>query len=173
LNVGAPGAASVGVSGSTSSPLNFNVDQDYCPDRSAYQYLYDPATKSSSVTSLPGTVLVGVTDPIPDLNTIIDPGKQILSNDAETKLQPNGSDASRLLTRAFGVGACDQGVAIKTSAPYYLLESVYYVINIVRWSSTKNPPQAKGSQEPYQIASNDWYLFNTQDGSVQKQTPFH
>lgn len=173
LNVGAPGAASAGVSGSTSSPLTFNVDQDYCSDRSGYQYLYDPATKSSSLTSLPGTVLVGITDPIPDLNTIIDSGKQILSNDAQTKLQPNGSDASRLLTRAFGAGACDQGAATKVSAPYYLLESVYYVINIVRWSSTKSPPQAKGSQEPYQIASNDWYLFNTQDGSVQKQTPFH
>lgn len=170
-----PSAAAAGISGSSSAPMTFNVDQDFCSNRAgAYESVYSGATKTSTVTALDGPVLLGgVTDPISDLDRIIDSGASILSTTAETTLQPSGNDASRLITRTFGVGPCNRGGPRTNTISFHVLESVYYVINIVRWSPVTTPPQPTGTQAPYQIASNDWYLFNTQDGSVQKQTPFH
>jgi hypothetical protein len=159
---------SSGATGSSSLPATFVVDNPFCKDRSGYEYNYDPRQKKSSITVLEGNILVGVTDPIANLNSFVDPGRQIFS-DSQTKLQPDGSDASRLLVRTFGAGSCEG--ENKSSNPSYSLLSVsYYVINIVRWQKASN---ASGDQQPYQVASNDWYLFNTQDGSAIKQKLFH
>jgi hypothetical protein len=78
--------------------------------------------------------------------------------------------------RAFGTGSCDEGDATQANADFQLLHIVYYIINLVRWEKVRNPPAGtppSGDQQPYQIASNDWYLFNTQDGSVEKQKLIH
>src|SRR5260370_25853684 len=164
------GNPSPGTSGSGASPTTFNIDKEFCSKRDGYQYTAPNHTAPSQITALPGSLLVTVTDPIPDLSSIVDPGYEILSNTSQTKLQPNGSDASRLLIRAFAAGACEQGSKTENSPNFNLLGTVYYILNTVRWNKAKF---ASGDQQPYQVARNDWYLFNTQDNSVIRQTPFH
>jgi len=81
----------------------------------------------------------------------------------------DGSDASRLLARTFFAGACtkSQSSSVPASQPGTLLSAQYYVINIVGWSDSS----ATGKQT-YQIESSEWYVFNTSDSSVVRQTPF-
>ena len=52
-----------------------------------------------------------------------------------------------------------------TVSDFSLRKTAYYVINIVQWKRQGSPPS-------YQVASNEWYLFNTTDSSVAHQTPF-
>lgn len=161
---------SPGVNGSGAAAISFNIDKEFCSHRDGYQYTSTDPAKPSEVVSLPGNILVGVTDHIPDLNSIVDAGQEILSSTSQTKLQPDGSDASRLLIRSFAAGTCEQGKAPQNKSNFRLLGTVYYILNIVRWEKSK---AAAGDQQPYQVSSNDWYLFNTQDNSLIHQKPFH
>lgn len=169
-----PASSQQGVKGAGASPISFNVDKEFCSYRSGYKYDASPAHQGSTTSAIPGDLLVGVTDRIPNLATFIDSGKNILSPDSETKLQPDGSDTSRLLVRAFGAGACDEGSKTTADTNFRLLDISYYVVNIVWWKKAKTPANApSGDQQPYQIATNDWYLFNIKDGSAERQKLIH
>ena len=234
-------------SSGASSTAQFSVNQDYCDQRGPYSYEKNKATPLDEGKGDPPA------NPIGDLTKFTDDGKPILTDpSAPSQLMSDGSDASRLLVRAFAAGTCisikispnnasvktggtlqfqslvsgtnkkdvvwtatagsfkdgtyqappevpatnpvtitatskeynmsasakititsDDGTAPssstqiedRTASDFSLTKATYYVINIVQWKRQGSPPS-------YQVASNEWYLFNTTDSSVAHQTPF-
>jgi hypothetical protein len=144
---------------STSAKTVIKVNQEYCDSTGAYSYNSGVLTKGSSVTS--------VTTPIATFDSFGDPGTLILAQ-GHTGLMSDGSDAARLLVRAFYAGACGtkiQNDKKDSSTPAKLDDASYYVINVVSWKKASN-----GSA--FEITSNEWFTFNLSDRSVARQTPF-
>lgn len=156
-------------SGSTPQSIKFAIDREYCSDRNAYTY------DDSGVTLGIKNAGTKTTDHIDNPAHFEDPGGPIIGpadsggSPNQTSLMSDGSDASRLVARAFFAGACTAQQAIRgtTAQPAKLLSAQYYVINIVAWNRVTT-----SGKSWYQIQSNEWYVFNTSDKSVVRQTPF-
>ena len=96
---------------------------------------------------------------IRDLNDIEDKGGAIIDTDNQDaakryELTDQGGDASRLLVRSFVAGTCGEKRALTTpdKSSFSLLNSDYYIINLVAW---------EGTDDTLKIKVNNWYLFNT------------
>jgi hypothetical protein len=160
----------VGGSGSVPEAIKFRVDREFCAERSPYIYNDGENHYPPNADDIKAKVLEAntrVTSPIADLNYFGDPGVEIVSA-TQTSLMSDGSDASRLIVRAFSAGPCPSNTQPQMAGalPAKLLSAQYYVINIVVWKKSSS------RQGIYQVQSNEWYVFNTSDGSVVHQTPF-
>jgi Chitobiase/beta-hexosaminidase C-terminal domain len=169
------------VSGGSASPaqVTYKIDQDFCDTTTPYTYtdVSGKHGKPQNAQTPPPRVQYSV-DPVyssltvkssitKKLDFFVDPGTPIVTH-SQTKLMSDGSDASRLLARAFAAGPCGNTTPIATNTqPFSLVSAQYWVINLVTW---KRITDSKGSW--YQVASNDWYVFNTSDHSVARQVPF-
>jgi hypothetical protein len=102
--------------------------------------------------------------------TIEDPGSSILGQ-VNVELAPDGSDAARLLVRTLAgspefTPCTDQppSKAGKASPHFSFANAAYYLIDIVRWQAV-----VTGSKASYQVAADNWYLFNFSDPKASRR----
>lgn len=123
--------------------------------------LYDPSVTWSLTPAgdKSGTVssdgIYNAPASVPDTNPIIVTATSV-SNSAVTA-------SAQVMIDPAGAPEISSIPSKAPAAPYKLLDAEYYVINVVRW---------KRQSAAYQANSNEWYIFNTSDKSIVRQSPF-